>query len=121
MGDGEGRKLKLKLIRQSEAARLLGCSTRTVSAMITRGELTGYRVRGGGSWAVKLDLAEVRALARARVPFGPRARIVDVDADEVGPDVALSLAETGSGQARDPGPALSGAGEVSSPQRGLQP
>lgn len=75
-----------RLIDQQNAARILGFkTTRTVRNLITRGELTGYRVRGVR--AIRVDLNEVRALVETipvaersgrRVPFGPRARIVNV-------------------------------------------
>lgn len=73
-----------RLIDQQNAARVLGVTPRTVRNLITRGTLTGYRLRGVR--AIRVDLNEVRALVEripvaeraGRQPFGPRARIVNV-------------------------------------------
>lgn len=50
----------------AEAARRLGCTTRTVRRRIADGSLTGYRM---GPRLIRLDAAEVDALLR-RIPAG---------------------------------------------------
>ena len=72
------------LVSQQRIADFLGVHPRTVRNMISRGDLTGYRIPGVR--AVRLDLNEVAALVRAipsvsrrdKRPFGPNAKIVTV-------------------------------------------
>lgn len=71
-------------VSQQRIADLLGVHPRTVRNMISRGDLTGYRIPGVR--AVRLDLNEVQSLVRAipavnrrdKIPFGPNAKIVTV-------------------------------------------
>jgi excisionase family DNA binding protein len=71
-------------VSQQRIAELLGVHPRTVRNMISRGDLTGYRIPGVR--AVRVDLNEVQALVRAipavsrrgKRPFGPNANIVTV-------------------------------------------
>ena len=71
-------------VSQQRIADLLGVHPRTVRNMISRGDLTGYRIPGVR--AVRLDLNEVQALVRVipavsrrdKRPFGPNAKIVTV-------------------------------------------
>lgn len=52
-----------------QAAAYFHCSTRTVRRMISRGEITGYRV---GPRMVRVDLGELDTLARP-IPAGDAA------------------------------------------------
>jgi hypothetical protein len=74
-------------------AKRFGVTDRTISNMISRGDLTGYRLPGVR--AIRVDLNEAEALVKAvptafkpKVPFGPKAHIVQVEAQADGQDQA---------------------------------
>jgi hypothetical protein len=74
-------------------AKHFGCTDRTISNMISRGDLTGYVLPGVR--AIRVDLNEAEALVKAvptafkpRVPFGPNARIVKVEAPPPRPEAS---------------------------------
>lgn len=75
------------LVTQQKAADYLGITDRSVRNLISRGELTGFKLRGVR--AVRVDMNEVEALVdtvptrrqkqrEQRQVFGPKATIVTV-------------------------------------------
>lgn len=73
-----------RLVTQQTAADYLGVHERTIRNMISRGDITGYKVPGVR--AVRIDLNELESMVQAipavsrknRPMYGPNARIVRV-------------------------------------------
>jgi excisionase family DNA binding protein len=80
-----------KYVTAQQAAEYIGVSARTIRTKIAEGVLTGYRIPGPDSRAIRLDLNEIErmmtaipAVIKPKQPaFGPNAHIVDVDPEEL--------------------------------------
>lgn len=67
----------MRLITQKQAAEMLGCTDRTIRNLISRGQITGYRLQG--LRAVRVDAHEISgklkaiptARARQEFVYGP--------------------------------------------------
>jgi excisionase family DNA binding protein len=76
---------KLKnIVTQQHAAQVIGVTDRTVRNWISQGLIIGYRLPSGRG--IRVDLTEITekmtaipATIKIRQPFGPSARIVDLE------------------------------------------
>jgi excisionase family DNA binding protein len=81
-----------KYVTTQQAAEYLGVTARTIRSKISEGVITGYRLPGPDARAIRVDMNEIDRLMQAipavikpkGPPFGPNARIVEVDAEERG-------------------------------------
>jgi excisionase family DNA binding protein len=72
-----------RIVTQQQAAQAVGVHARTIRNWISEGLITGYRLPGGR--AIRVDLEEINnqmrvipAAMRPRVPFGQKAKIINV-------------------------------------------
>jgi excisionase family DNA binding protein len=83
--------LRRKYVTAQQAGEYLGVSARTIRTKIAEGVFTGYRLPGPNSQAIRLDLNEIDQVMQRipavikpkEAPFGPDARIVEVDPEEL--------------------------------------